>query len=294
MNEATDHVQSEATLEADEGLHGRTRTCVGCGERVAVLGPGGADFIRLILGPDGEIAVDVKARNGGGGGFGRGAHVHARRVCVERAARGGLLRATKGKAHLVVDSEESDKGEPLSADSLARAIQRSMDRRIEGLLRAAGRSRQVARGSDAVTAACQRSEGRLVVVACDAAAAADLTAVRHAVAEGRAVAWGTKERLGAIVAVGAVQGRLGSPNGRDGGGPEGVGVVAITSRKIAEALRQAVQAANAVTLAEPVPKRAPVIAKSPAQPGAGESRSGGRGPAGPRGAMRAGDRRNDV
>ncbi len=305
MNQATEHVQSDATPEAEEALQGRTRTCVGCGERVAVLGPGGADFVRLILGPGGEIAVDSK-----GGGFGRGAHVHARRACVERAARAGLLRATKGAAHLVLEGGESDKGAPLSAESLARAIQRSMDRRIEGLLGAAGRSRQVARGADAVTSACHRGEGHLVVVACDAAAAADVGEVRHAVAEGRAVAWGTKERLGAVVAPSAVRGRLGSPHTKYTS--EGVGVVAITSRKLAEGLRQAVQAANAVTPVamggargpsqtllgddggrapkprnEPRPKRGPVT---------GESRSDGRvvkTPAGPRGAMRAGDRRND-
>src|SRR6185295_17282216 len=94
----------------------------------------------------------------------------------------------------------ADKPESLDADALARAIQGSMDRRVEGLLTAAVRSRQLARGADAVTGACQRGEAELVLVACDAAAAADLAEVRHAIAEGRAVAWGTKQRLGAIVA----------------------------------------------------------------------------------------------
>src|SRR5262249_58077561 len=118
----------------------------------------------------------------------------------------GLLGATKGNAH-IVDGQDQEKGEALSTDSLARAIQRSMDRRIEGLLAAAVRSRQVARGSDAVTGACQRGEAELVVVACDAAAAADLTEVRRAVAEGRAVAWGTKARIGAVGAPIAVRGK---------------------------------------------------------------------------------------
>jgi predicted RNA-binding protein YlxR (DUF448 family) len=250
MSEATMHMEDSGKAEAN-GPRARTRTCVGCGERVDVLGPDGADLVRLVLGPDGEIAVDAASRRGGG--FGRGAHVHARRACVERAARSGLLRATKGKAHFqaVTMAEEAEKSEGLSTDSLARAIQRSMDRRIEGLLGAAVRSRQVARGADAVTGACQRGEAELVVVACDAAAAADLTEVRRAVAEGRAVAWGTKMRLGAIVAPLAVRGKLPAPH--DGGGPppqaEGVGVVAIASRTIAEALRRAVQAANAVTSA---------------------------------------------
>jgi predicted RNA-binding protein YlxR (DUF448 family)/ribosomal protein L7Ae-like RNA K-turn-binding protein len=275
---ATVAVQRDETPRAEEALRGRTRTCVGCGERVEVLDPANADFVRLILGPGGEIAVDPK-----GGGFGRGAHVHARRGCLERAVRVGLPRVTKGKAHVVFDLEgESDKSEALSTDSLARAIQRSMDRRIEGLLRAAVRSRHVARGADAVTGACRRDEAELVLVACDAAAAADLTEVRRAVAEGRAVAWGTKERLGAIVAPVAVRSRLGSPSQVPG--PEGVGVVAIASRRIAGALRQAVQTANAVTSVDPAQGRAP------APEGTRARSRGERGSAGPRGAKRARDR----
>lgn len=256
MTEAATHVNGERTAEAGGSIpaaHGRLRTCVGCGARVDVLGPEGEDLVRLILGPGGEIAVDPK-----GGGFGRGAHVHARRDCVERAAGAGLLRATKGKARVVVGDGEGEMAEPLRADSLARAIQRSMDRRIEGLLAAAVRSRQAARGADAVTGACQRGEAEIVVVACDAAAAADLTEVLRAVAEGRAVAWGTKERIGAIVAPAAVRGRLGTPprTGSPHGAPlppttEGVGVVALSSRPIAQAIRRAVQASSSVSSINP-------------------------------------------
>ncbi len=148
MIETPTHVTVTATAEAPAAPRGRTRTCVGCAERVDVLGPAGADLIRLVLGADGAIAVD-----GRGGGSGRGAHVHARRPCLERAARSGLMRATKGNARRVLladrgagEAGEADKHEGLSADSLARAIQASMDRRIEGLLRAAVRSRSLARG----------------------------------------------------------------------------------------------------------------------------------------------------
>ena len=106
----------------------------------------------------------------------------------------------------------------------------------------------VARGADAVTGACQRGEAALVLVACDAAAAADLGEVRRAVAEGRAVAWGTKERLGAIVAARPVRGKLRAPPGPHDGGPTpeavGVGVVAITSRTLAEALVLELEAAR--------------------------------------------------
>jgi hypothetical protein len=229
------------------------------------------DLIRLILGPDGAVAVDPK-----GGGFGRGAHLHARPSCVDRAARAGLLRATKGKAFLMPEAKAGEAGHEggqsesdrqsarLRTDSLARAIQASMDRRIEGLVAAAVRSRQVAWDAEAVTSACRRGEAELVVVACDAAlcdvAGADLTEVRRAVAEGRAVAWGSKQRLGALVRLGAsavkrraerlepgaianvpVRGKLDPPPGDDG-----VGVVAIGSRTIAAAVKRAVEVASAV------------------------------------------------
>jgi hypothetical protein len=110
-----------------------------------------------------------------------------------------------------------------------------MDRRIEGLLQTAVRSRQVARGADAVTGAGQRGEADLVVVARDAAAAAELTEVRSAVSEGRAIAWGDKLRLGRLFA------RPGDPEGA------GVGVLSVASRPLAEGLRQAAQIAGACT-----------------------------------------------
>jgi predicted RNA-binding protein YlxR (DUF448 family) len=317
MMEAVMHVDGEATTGA-MGPRARTRTCVGCNERVDLGDPGQADVVRLILGPGGEIAVDSSSRGRGGGGMGRGAHVHARRACVDRAARAGLLRATRGAARFVVTSDagEADKPEALSTDSLARAIQGSMDRRIEGLLGAAVRSRQLSAGGGAVTEACRRSEAKLVLVARDAAGLAELTEVRRAVAEGRAVAWGTKERLGVIIAPGAVRGRLAPPvvplspvqPATVGGTPdlagspapelrgfEGVGVVAIASRTIAEALRTAVQAASAVTSLEvtttgarpPNPRH---LQASPlARPG---NRRGERGPTGSGGAGRARDRRD--
>jgi predicted RNA-binding protein YlxR (DUF448 family)/ribosomal protein L7Ae-like RNA K-turn-binding protein len=241
MIETTMHVNA-ATTGGPEAHRGRTRTCVGCCERVDVLSPEGADLIRLILGPDGVILVDAR-----GSGFGRGAHVHARRTCLERAARAGLLRVTKGQARRVLSFDsagEAGEGEALSTDALARAIQSSMDHRIEGLLRAAVRSGYLAHGAAAVTSACGKGDGAVVLVACDAGPTANLAEVQRAVAEGRAVAWGTKERLGAIIAPAPVRGRLGS----DPSTPSsGVGVVSIASRSIAEALRQAVRAADTVT-----------------------------------------------
>jgi len=308
-------VESEATVEAGNvpALRSRTRTCVGCGARVDALSAEGADLIRLILGPDGEIAVGGSSREGGGHGIGRGAHVHARRGCVERAAKAGLLRATKGTARTVADDAGTGKRAPLNTDSLARAIQGSMDHRIEGLLTSAVRSRQAACGAGAVT-----GQAELVLVATDAfldGAAADLTGVRRAVAEGRAVAWGTRDRLGAIVAPGAVRGTLGAsvggltPQPPHGPSPEGVGVVVIASRRIAEALRQAVQSTSSVISAESSATRT----GAPAPVAGGASRGRGRAgrprgydgaasgpkprapkePTGPRGTTSARDHRSD-
>jgi len=70
-----------------------TRTCVGCGERASAT-RGEDGLIRLILGPGGEIAVDAR-----GGGFGRGAHVHARPECLRRAVERGLSRSAKARVH---------------------------------------------------------------------------------------------------------------------------------------------------------------------------------------------------
>src|SRR5580693_9202449 len=92
----------------------RTRTCVGCGEQVAREAPG--DLVRLVLGPDGEVAVDARA-----GGFGRGAYVHARRPCLERAVKGGLARSAKGKVERIAGPDEAPPS-PLRVETLALAI----------------------------------------------------------------------------------------------------------------------------------------------------------------------------
>jgi predicted RNA-binding protein YlxR (DUF448 family) len=219
---------------------GRVRTCVGCGERVEAPEP---DLVRLILGPGGEIAVDP-----GDGGFGRGAHVHARPACLARAAAVGLPRAAKSNVHLGAESvqgEASAAGEadpaatvPVTAKSLGAAIADVYARRVEGLISTAVRTRAAQIGSDAVAEACRRGTGGLplVIVACDAAAAAELTEVRRAVSEGRAIAWGTKASLAATTRA-----------GRDAG----VAVVAIESARIASALRAMVMVVTACRQALP-------------------------------------------
>ncbi|WP_437943158.1 DUF448 domain-containing protein [Sorangium sp. So ce281] len=209
---------------------GRVRTCVGCGERVGVDDVRGArPLVRLILGPGGVVAVDP-----GDGGFGRGAHVHPQKDCLSAAVARGLARAAKARVHAIVGAagggaegagdQVTQRVEPLTTASLARAIREATERRLQGLLRAAVRSQSVAIGADAVVGSCVRGDAALVLVACDAAAGADLPEVRRAVAEGRAVAWGSEQGLGALA---------GGPRER------GVAVMAISSASIAAAVANA-------------------------------------------------------
>jgi ribosomal protein L7Ae-like RNA K-turn-binding protein len=215
------------------------RTCAGCGERVDI-GSGGAEtaqtnpsgsprpslLVRLVLGPGGEICVD-----GGDGAFGRGMHVHACAGCLKKAVQRGIARTTKGRGRSVVLPGAATPV-PLTVASLAAAIRQAMDRRIQGLLVAAARSRQVAIGTEAVKGACKRAEAKLIVVATDAAASADLSEVRRAISEGWAVAWGTKQGLSTLC------------RGDTALGSAGLAILAIKSDRIAARLRDAVHAAE--------------------------------------------------
>lgn len=198
------------------------RSCIGCAEKGAP-----ESMIRLVIAPSGEVAVDAA-----GGGFGRGAHVHPRAACIAQAASRGLLRVTKGRA-ATVSVAVKDEGEvsrseplPLSAETLSQAIRAAMSRRVVGLLKSAVQARKTRSGSAAATAAWQSGEAALLMVATDAAAAADLGAVREAIPAGAAVAWGTKKVLAAALF--------------RNDSAEGIGVAAITDDRIAAALRDAV------------------------------------------------------
>jgi predicted RNA-binding protein YlxR (DUF448 family) len=165
----------------------RSRTCVGCQERVPVSAQD--SMLRVVLGSSpssGErgarkhgVAVDVA-----GSAFGRGAHIHATRECLVKACRGGLSRAFR--CEVVAD-----------ASVLASDVVAGMDRRVEGLLLGARRAGILAFGEDAREAV--QNGAPLVVIACDAGASAG-RAVAQAVAEGRALVWRTKATLGALFA----------------------------------------------------------------------------------------------
>jgi len=174
----------EMTKERETRRRGPERTCVGCGQR-----DDAAALLRLVVVPadpaggegkgDGEIAFDLA-----GGSFGRGAHLHPTMGCVEKAPR-GLLRAFKGAVKV-------------DAALVGRRLVEACDRRTAGLLMAAHRTRALVAGADAAIEAL-RQGAPLGVVAVDAGSVAGTAEVQGCVAEGRAIAWGTKTGLGGLL-----------------------------------------------------------------------------------------------
>ena len=152
------------------------RTCVGCGKKDELK-----HLLRLVLGPDGQVAFDLANH-----AFGRGAHVHPTPSCLDQAARRGLSRSFRTRV-------------ACDGDTLRAELERAAERRMEGLLNAAIQSGCVVFGRQAVDAALEHHELDLVILACDASEAPPGRAVAEAIAKGRAVAWGTKVKLGAAL-----------------------------------------------------------------------------------------------
>ena len=157
------------------GKPGPRRQCAGCAKRDAA-----DDLVRVVLGDDGALAVDLADSR-----FGRGAHVHASIECVQKAFRGGFAKVFKCKVEGAVES-------------LGEQLLSAADRRIEGLLAGARRGKLAIAGSDVVRAAYREGTAALVLVASDAAAAAKLPEVQDAVGQGKAIVFSNKQRLGAI------------------------------------------------------------------------------------------------
>jgi predicted RNA-binding protein YlxR (DUF448 family) len=163
-----------------EAKRERTRTCAGCGKHASP-----DELVRVVLDPTGDeatVVVDVA-----GSAFGHGGHVHPSPDCVAKACKTGFSKAFKTK---VVASPEQ----------LAEQIVTGVDRRIEGLLMGARRARHLVVGADVTVEALREGKVALLIVATDAAAAANLGEVRDAVASGKAIAWNVKSRLGALLA----------------------------------------------------------------------------------------------
>jgi predicted RNA-binding protein YlxR (DUF448 family)/ribosomal protein L7Ae-like RNA K-turn-binding protein len=171
MAETKQHDESSET-----GKPGSRRQCAGCAKRDFA-----DDLVRVVLDPAGStLAVDLADSR-----FGRGAHVHASKECVQKALRGGFAKVFKCKVEGTVEA-------------LGEQLVISADRRIEGLLAGAKRGKLAISGSDVVRAAYREGTAALVIVACDAAAAAKLPEIQEAVSQGKAIGWGNKQRLGAI------------------------------------------------------------------------------------------------
>ena len=117
-------------------------------------------MIRLVLSPEGEVAIDLAETS-----FGRGAHVHPSPDCFAKAPK-GLSRSFRQQVST-------------SAADLARSLSESAERRVRGLLSSAARSKRAVIGGDAVASALDAAEVELLVVARDAAAAARLTSVQR-------------------------------------------------------------------------------------------------------------------
>lgn len=177
-----------------------TRTCAGCGGKGA---PGA--MARVVRGPGGELAVDLA-----GGAFGRGAHVHP--ACIDAACKGGFARALRAAVR-------ADAGE------LRAQLREAVTRRVAGLLLGARRARAVAVGADAACEALRA--GAFAVVARDAGSVAQKDEVTRAVAEGRAVSFGDKATLGALM------------------GQTEIAVVALTRAEFARAVGQCIALAGA-------------------------------------------------
>jgi predicted RNA-binding protein YlxR (DUF448 family)/ribosomal protein L30E len=152
----------------------KARTCASCRK---------ADdpehMVRWVLGPEGQVVPDLLGRS-----FGRGAWTHTTRDCL-RALPHALSRSFRQE----VKGDRRGLLELLSLAAEHRAVQLLGSVRREGCL---------ALGATPVQAAVKRGDAKALVVARDAQAAASLPEVEQMVRAGQAVAWGTKERLGAL------------------------------------------------------------------------------------------------
>jgi len=186
------------------------RTCAGCrlkDDRDAML--------RLVLlGDPPRLVPDVRRRAPG-----RGVSVHPRRECVEKVLRGKSVQRVFQRAVV-----------PPSVDDLVEWAIGQYQRRIEGLIIAAQRSRHIAIGREAVRDAINRRSVALLIQAADD----NQGAWMHSDAVTRfnigSVVYGTKESNGRLF------------------GREAVGVLAILDRGIAESIVHAIE--RCATLAE--------------------------------------------
>jgi predicted RNA-binding protein YlxR (DUF448 family)/ribosomal protein L7Ae-like RNA K-turn-binding protein len=151
----------------------KTRTCVGCHEALMPEA-----LVRLVLGPDGELVVDPP-----GGLGGRGAWLHPRAECVERAVPRGLSRALRAEVKS-------------SREAVAERLRVAGTRRLGGLFAAARGARKLAVGAEAVDDSLANGTASFVLVARDARASASSHRVAEALSTERALVALDKAELG--------------------------------------------------------------------------------------------------
>lgn len=123
------------------------RTCVACRQS-----GGRGELLRLVMGPEGQIALDPRVRSGG-----RGAWIHPARRCVVTAAKRHAAERS-----LKVSAQEID------ADALVTQIKSAFERRIRSLMIVANRARALAVGALAAGEVLEQGQAKIVLVASDA------------------------------------------------------------------------------------------------------------------------------
>ena len=175
------------------------RQCVSCRERETR-----GDLVRLVVGPDGQIAVDARARIGG-----RGAWVHATRGCLSAAE----------KKHLAERSLKVPVSRGSGGDLVAN-VRDALARKAASLVGVAKRKSELAVGAAGVAETLERRRVWLLVVANDSL-------------ESDVVVKTTRDHGAVPVAVMGRRSELGALLGRDE-----VAIAAITDRSIAEELKR--------------------------------------------------------
>lgn len=126
--------------------HTAKRTCIGCKETRQI-----EELIRLVLAPDGQIAVDIDRRLPG-----RGAHICPSISCMEMAVRGNAF--TRAFRQTI---------SPPTADSLADMLCERLEEKLSGLIGIGHKARQVLSGSMALEKGLQRNRVHLLLLATD-------------------------------------------------------------------------------------------------------------------------------
>jgi predicted RNA-binding protein YlxR (DUF448 family)/ribosomal protein L7Ae-like RNA K-turn-binding protein len=217
MNRETTMTRAKGAASSRATAEGAERTCVGCGARAPEH-----DLVRLVLVPGATVGgergerppADGVVPDAKGGTFGRGAHVHPSQTCLANACRKGLARAFKREVRADVAQ-------------LSKAIGEAYGRRVEGLLSGGTRAGLVAIGTDAVAESVASGAAELVVLAADATAAAQRSAVQKMTGLGKTLVFADKARLARALGRPVTEQR------------DGVAVCSVTNLALATSVRRA-------------------------------------------------------